>query len=366
VEIAYAPAVATPLIVDKVATPPPDPYACSPDDLGEPPDFEPDQGYLSAAPLGIDALAAWTYAGGRGDGIRVVDIEGGYREHADHGPLQFITGHQVEAHREHGRAVVGVLASLDNGVGTTGIVSDADIIFRSIYNENLYDDWVEANSDSANVANHIYWASQHSMEGVVLIELQGSGPGGEVCPCPGANCSYVPMEYWPDVFDQIQTSTGNGVVVVEAAGNGGRNLDDPVFMGAFDPALQDSGAILVGASESATRVPICRLNSGSRVSVHSWGEGVVTTTNHHPLLWGENNCNVYYDDFNGTSSASAIVAGAAASLQGVAEANLGYRLDPLALRQLLVDTGTPQAPGPNGELIGPQPDLTAAIEELLP
>ena len=92
----------------------------------------------------------------------------------------------------------------------------------------------------------------------------------------------------------------------------------------------------------------------------------MTTTNDHPLLWGENNCNVYYNDFNGTSSASAIVAGAAASLQGVAVANLGDRLDPLTLRQLLVATGTPQAAGPNGELIGPQPDLAAAIEELLP
>ena len=364
VEIAYAPPVAVPLITDKEATPTESTYACSPEDLGAPPDFESDQGYLSAAPAGIDALAAWTYAGGRGDGIRVVDIEGGYREHADHKPLQFITGHQVDDHREHGRAVVGILASLDNGVGTTGIVSDADIIFRSIYNANIYDDWEDANSASANVANHIYWASQHSMGGVVLIELQGEGPEGGICPC--GNCSYVPMEYWPHTFDQIQTSTGNGVVVVEAAGNGGRNLDDPVFMGAFDLTLQDSGAIMVGGSEPETRVPLCTLNSGSRVSVHSWGEDVFTTTKIFSIVWGENNCNVYDNDFGGTSSASAIVAGAAASLQGVAEANLGYRLDPLALRQLLVDTGTPQAAGLFGELTGPQPDLAAAIEELLP
>lgn len=364
VEIAYAPAVAMPLIADELATPPETPFTCSPDELGDPPDFEPDQGYLSAAPAGIDASTAWTYAGGRGDGIRVVDIEGGYREHSDHKPLHSNVGHHVDDYREHGRAVVGVLASLNNGAGTTGIASDADILFRSIYNANLYDDWVEANEDSANVASHIYWASQHSMSGVVLIELQGAGPGGQVCPC--GNCSYVPMEYWPDVFDQIQTSTGNGVVVVEAAGNGGRDLDDPVFAGVFDPAVQDSGAILVGGSEPESRVPICGLNSGSRVSLHSWGDDVVTTTAHLSLLWGENWCNVYDDDFNGTSSASAIVAGAVASLQGAAQASLGYRLDPLALRQLLVDTGTPQAAGPFGELIGPQPNLAAALEEILP
>jgi hypothetical protein len=173
------------------------------------------------------------------------------------------------------------------------------------------------------------------------------------------------MEYWPDVFDQIQTSTGNGVVVVEAAGNGGRDLDHPDFMGTFDLAVQDSGAIMVGGSEPETRVPVCTLNSGSRVNVHSWGEGVVTTFKNGSILWGENLCNVY-DHFNGTSSASAIVAGAVASLQGVAQANLAYRLDPLTLRQVLVDTGTPQAAGPFGELIGPQPDLAAAIEEILP
>jgi hypothetical protein len=364
IEIAYAPPVALPLINDELATPPEVPYACTDEDLGAPPDFQSEQGYLSPAPGGIDALTAWTYAGGRGQGIRVVDIEGGYKGHADHKPLHSIVGHHVNNFREHGRAVVGVLASVDNGVGTTGIASDADILFRSIYNANLYDDWAEANSDSANVANHIYWASQHSLNGVVLIELQGLGPDGEDCAC--GTCNEVPMEYWPDIFDQIQTSTGNGVVVVEAAGNGGRNLDDPVFLGAFDLAVQDSGAIMVGGSEPETRVPLCVLNSGSRVSVHSWGEGVVTTTNDYPDLWGDNDCNVYYDDFNGTSSASAIVAGAAASLQAVAQANLGYRLDPLTLRQLLVDTGTPQAPGPNGELIGPQPDLAAAIEEILP
>jgi serine protease len=366
VEIAYAPPVPVPMIVDELATPPPAPYACSAADLGDPPDYEPQQGYLSAAPLGIGAVTAWTHPGGRGTGIRVVDIEGGYREHADHKPLQAISGHQVNAHREHGRAVVGVLASLDNGVGTTGVVSDASILFRSIYNANLYDEWEDANADAANVASHVYWASQHSMGGVVLIELQGLGPGGQACPCPGANCLYVPMEYWPEVFDQIQTATGNGVVVVEAAANGGRDLDHAVFMGAFDLSVQDSGAIMVGGSESATRVPICRLNSGSRVSVHSWGEDVVTAANDYPLLWGENNCNVYHDHFNGTSSASAIVAGAVASLQGIAQASLGYRLDPLTLRQLLIDTGTPQAPGPNGELIGPQPNLAAAIEALLP
>ena len=53
VEIAYAPPVAVPLIVDELATPPEIPYACSAADLSDPPAFEPDQGYLSPAPIGI-------------------------------------------------------------------------------------------------------------------------------------------------------------------------------------------------------------------------------------------------------------------------------------------------------------------------
>jgi hypothetical protein len=58
-----------------------------------------------------------------------------------------------------------------------------------------------------------------------------------------------------------------------------------------------------------------------------------------------------------------MIAGSALCLQGIARANLGEPLTPLALRQLLHDTGIAHLdPVKN---IGPRPDLGAAVEQLL-
>jgi hypothetical protein len=69
----------------------------------------------------------------------------------------------------------------------------------------------------------------------------------------------------------------------------------------------------------------------------------------------------YRQDFSGTSSATALVAAAAALVQSHAEQTLGCRLGPLAMRQLLVDTGLAQGSGGH---IGPLPDLRAALDLL--
>jgi len=53
-----------------------------------------------------------------------------------------------------------------------------------------------------------------------------------------------------------------------------------------------------------------------------------------------------------------MVTGSSLCLQGIAEAHLGVRLDPIALRALLHDTGVPHL-DPNKQ-IGPRPDLGAA------
>ncbi|HEX6861940.1 MAG TPA: peptidase S8, partial [Thermoanaerobaculia bacterium] len=43
------------------------------------PNFQSQQGYLNAAPQGIDALYAWTLVGGKGRGIKIVDVEYAWR-----------------------------------------------------------------------------------------------------------------------------------------------------------------------------------------------------------------------------------------------------------------------------------------------
>ena len=39
------------------------------------PDLSLNQTYLNAAPTGIDARYAWTFPGGRGDGVKLSDVE---------------------------------------------------------------------------------------------------------------------------------------------------------------------------------------------------------------------------------------------------------------------------------------------------
>lgn len=81
----------------------------------------------------------------------------------------------------------------------------------------------------------------------------------------------------------------------------------------------------------------------------------------------------WYTKFNGTSSASAIVAGVSAAVQSLAGTQFAcnllagtyQRLSPLQVRNLLMSTGTPQGSFPALHPIGPIPDALAAANELL-
>jgi hypothetical protein len=110
-------------------------------------------------------------------------------------------------------------------------------------------------------------------------------------------------------------------------------------------------------------------NYGARVDVQGYGAAVVTT-GYSDLSSGAAGADRSYTAcFDGTSSASATVAGAAAVLQGAAITRTGAPLTPAALRDLLVDTGLPQVPSPGDENagvqnIGPRPQIAAALAAL--
>ena len=78
--------------------------------------------------------------------------------------------------------------------------------------------------------------------------------------------------------------------------------------------------------------------------------------------------NVWYTlRFSGTSSASPIVTGAVACLQGRAKAKNGTPLTPAKVRDILMATGTPQQTGPGVPLtqhIGPLPNLPEAMKKV--
>ncbi len=322
------------------------------------PDYEGDQGYLYAPPNGINATYAWSMPGGRGEGVKVMDVEADWRDTHDDLPSLFYsygTFYNNLKWRNHGTAVLGVIAAQDNGHGMTGIASDASVGVASFISNGV------ATAISAS-------ASKVDEGGIVLIEVQkGPAPATSPCTCAAYDdndeqCNLLPVEYWSAEFDAIQLATANGRIVVEAAGNGQVNLDHPDYNDAFDRNVRDSGAILVGAGMSDERSPQCWTNYGDRVDVHGWGDSVVTLG--YGDLWDGGSEDSYYTEkFGGTSSATPIVSGAAASIQGIRNASGLVPLSSVEMRDLLSTTGTPQS----DELernIGSLPNIETAVANM--
>ena len=317
------------------------------------PSFEGNQGYLNNDSNGIYARQAWQLAGGRGGGIKIIDVEGAWVvNHEDFPSLFYNSGgfSSDTSWLHHGTAVVGVVGAKNNGIGATGIVSSAGFGVESFA------------KNSQGFASAITEAAlQVGSGGVIIIEVHYSQSSYTPnCTCNLGQCGVVPAEYYTNNYNAIKQAVGNGVVVVEAGGNGSVDLDHSSFNGIFNRSIRDSGAILIGASFSTSRSPKCWTNYGSRIDVHGWGENVVTLS-YGDLFNEAGETRDYTDSFSGTSSASPIVAGAAASVQGILKARGKVLLNSIQMRDLLNTTGTVQT-GDLARKIGPLPNIINAIE----
>ncbi|SDY89801.1 Subtilase family protein [Lysobacter sp. yr284] len=310
---------------------------------------------------GIDSEYARTVPGGDGTGVRVLDIEYSWNtQHEDLSKLRLpgafvANGTLVDPFNDnhHGTAVMGQLIADENGFGVTGLVPRASAHYT---NANS----AERGYDLANAV--LVAANALSAGDVMLIEQQIGGPSG----C----AEYVPSEWTPSVYDAIVAATNKGIHVVQAGGNGNMNLDNAACFGSpFPSGKGDSGSIIVGAGGAYSTL-WCTDNTparsrqwfstyGARVDVQAWG-WCVTTTGVGNLYNGGANA-TYTKTFNGTSSASPIVAAAVVALSGIAKQR-GITVTPRQMRNLLKSTGTPQAGG--GGNIGPLPNLRAAIAQL--
>lgn len=343
------------------------------------PDFTPRQGYLNPAPEGIDARYAWRLAGGRGRGVRCIDIEGGWRfSHEDlranQGGVVLGSPSSNTGWENHGTAVMGEIGGDVNTLGITGICPDASTRAISIF--------------GIGSAPAIRQAADLLSAGdLLLIELHAPGPRFNFQGRADQR-GYIPMEFWPDNWDAICYAVARGVVVVEAAGNGAENLDDPLYdarpvgfpatwSNPFRRGARDSGAILVGAGapppgthgrdHGPDRSRLGFSNYGAAVDAQGWGREVTTTG--YGQLWRDasnpgNRDRWYTDTFSGTSSASPIIVGALGCVQGVLKARGQTPLSPQRARQLLRSTGSPQtdAPGrPRSQRIGSRPNLRQLI-----
>jgi hypothetical protein len=305
------------------------------------------QVYQGAAPNGIDARYAWGFAGGDGAGIGFVDLEQGWNlNHKDLPKITIISGKNYFDY-PHGTSVLGEVLMVDNTIGGVGIAPSAK--------GRVISQWRTASS--YNTADAIAHAAENMSFGdVLLLEAQEIDPvgGSDLWPVEIAKATYI----------AIRMATAAGIVVVEAGGNGGHDLDAYINesgLKIFDRSSagfrEDSGAIMVGAGSSAVpHSKLSRSNHGNRIDCYAWGKNIDTTTTSDA---GTSNT-MYTTGFGGTSGASPIVAGAALIVQGIAQWSLGRRFSPRELRDLLTTNGTPSAT-PATDRIGVMPDLRAII-----
>jgi hypothetical protein len=349
------------------------------------PDFTNRQTYLeSAAEGGVDARHAWSQAGGQGSDVKMIDIEFAWNlthESLAHHRAPLLAGAPRNGglnSRNHGTAVLGVTSAGQNGFGITGICPEANV--QTI-----------TNVGGMSAAEAILLAADMLAPGDILVlEMHRPGPRHNFASRSDQR-GFIAVEWWPYDLAAIQSAVSLGIIVVEAAGNGWEDLDGSVYdtnprfpsawQNPFRRTQQDSGAIIVGAgapppgthgnNHGPARSRLDFSNYGAALDAQGWGREV-TSCGYGDLQGGQDENLWYTDRFSGTSSATPMVAGALACVQGVRKANGMRACTPYQIRSLLrQNTGSLQQDGasritgatknPKSERIGNLPDLNLLI-----
>jgi hypothetical protein len=370
--------VAVEAYVERPATPP----AVNP--IGQP--LYDAQFHLKPAPKGtmlggIDAPAAWAENGGDGQQMNFVDVERGWLlDHDDlpayPAPVPPVTvplhGENDGEVREHGTAVLGILCAKDATGGPQGGVGIAPHAVG--YVSSWFEGYDETTGEqltnypraiidaTTHLANLRGWAPGQPVLGdVIVIEAQIEDPDNAL--------HQIPLETNALNFHAIELATQAGLTVVEAGGNG--DYGGWYFDSDAAGPLADSLAILVSAADWQGGVisPFGWAPRGSRINCFAWGFGIHT-------CWADYTgaTDLYapgsgVDPFGGTSAATAIVAGAAIALQGIARQTVGGALTPnqmraaLSARQWNTNPAQDSATG-QPYAIGCMPDLGQLVPQL--
>lgn len=321
------------------------------------PDYFGLQGYIQSNP-GVNMQYAWNL-GFNGSGISLYDVEYGMNvnhEEFNSVNIAIASGMTVEpsltqSYTEHGTGVLGIVYADHGTYGVSGMAHGLD-------NVVLYPEYTVENG-----YNRVYAVTQAianaSIGDVIMFEMQTSGAG--------SGYNYVLAEYDTPIWNLTKAATDAGIVIVAAAGNGNQNLDAAGYANYM--ALGDSGAIVVGAgTANTTHSRIYYSTYGSRVNLQAWGENVLTTgydsdyaPYNYSMIGGD--FNQSYKTFNGTSSATPIVASCAAVLQSYYHFYTGNYLTSQQIRTILINSGIPQG-GSTSAHIGPIPNMQAAFTYL--
>jgi hypothetical protein len=304
-----------------------------------------DEGYLNAAPQGLDAQYAWSLTDGGGIGF--VDLERGWTLNHDDlaaAGITLISGLNQD-YPGHGTSVLGEVLAVDNTIGGIGIAPKVHARVVSQWRTAVNYNTAEAILSAVGVM---------SAGDVLQLEAQTNY----------SSYSNAPVEVEQATFDAISFAVSQGIIVVEAGGNGANDLDafrdvnGKAVLNRSSSDFKDSGAILVGAGSSGS--PHSRLNFsnfGSRIDCYGWGENITTCGDG----WTGNGTNTYTSGFGGTSGATPMVTGSALLVQswrvGV---GLG-RHGPAQMRSALGNSSNTASAVPSTDRIGVMPNLKAIV-----
>lgn len=306
------------------------------------------QPYLGPPPTGINAVCTWVIPGGDGGDdvgldLRFADLEQGWNlTHPDlPAGIQSIWGSSSTdtGDIDHGTLVLGIVLAVPNNMGCVGITPN-------VTRRMVTSCWPGRMADVANAIAAAIPADNSKLRLGDVLLLEAQMPDN------------APVEVDSIVYQYIYNATVRGIVVVEAAGNAGLYLDTYTYQGLSllnrgSSQFRESGAIMVGAATSSCphyRKPAS--NYGSRIDCYAWGDSVYSTL-------GAGGHGTLAD----TSAATAIIAGAALSIQGIAQQLqkgdlTNYRFSPDQLRGVLRDPACGTRSGnPTADKIGVMPNL---------
>ena len=294
---------------------------------------------------GVDATRWRRYDG---TGVQFIQIEGGWnvRHEAfnDHVRAQKPGRGFEDSRIDHGNKVLGIVLA-------NGAASRIRGIARNCTLKGLY-------------AVDYTWQPRQQLEKRIRLATRNLAAGDVMLLAMQGDRTLLPVEVTRGVFRAIRAATSKGIIVIEAAGNQGRPLEDALSTPRHAPAwksrkriprfhgLPDSGAIIVGGCWVPLNddgdgydqpVQDRYTRSGPRVDCCAWSRGVYSSAG----------TRADYGYFHGTSAAASAIAGLALLLQQCAKERLGRPLTPREMRDLFRDPrcGTEVMPTePNGSI----------------
>ena len=154
----------------------------------------------------------------KGKGIKIAVLDTGISAHSDltiaGGVSTVDSTNSYDDDHGHGTHIAGIIASKDNGIGTTGVASEADI-----YSVKVQDS--TGKGDLMDIIEGIDWAINHDMDIM--------------------NMSFGTESYSATLEAKINEAVSKGMIVVASSGNTGNsqimypaNYDNVIAVGATD------------------------------------------------------------------------------------------------------------------------------------